>query len=542
MEKNIQCLSDLHVLIIDDSKTSSMLIRQQLVSLGYQFDQVMTAASYQEAVKAVEIRHYDILIMDYHLEQSITGYELITLLLNKRLIDKSTGVLIVSGDSRQETVLTSLSGRVKHFIMKPIKTVDLKNKLQILQHETSALYQIQELIKLNPTGLSDTLTEYSKELNFAISFESSLIEILVELEMWDTLNSLIISSLSSSHPSKECAKAMLLARNGHTLMAIKALSDYLVQNPLSLKAMDYLSSLYEMEHNKEEALYWALKAFEFTPSVSERAIRAATLAADLNKRSVVIRVGYTFANHISIVDSRWLQSIIKFGHSLEAVYIRAEEPSSKKELLQHFNNFLQMTEKRLPKVRKPHLVSYRSVFQCRLLFHENKLEGSHKKILQSISSYYDNLSTCPIALTCEILPILELFGELWLHDYLSKLFASQLKRYELTSSDLLKQAPFDVKHLKELYDVLPNGGSRETDEETIAIYEMIINLFPYSTEAKIRYLHAVASGAKEPTHNPILLLTTLSDLALPPNWNQWLTDLRNANTSIEPPAPFSVAL
>jgi len=508
-----------------------------MVSLGYRQEQIIAVTSYQEAIKAVEVRHYDVLIMDYHLEQSITGYELTTLLFNNRLINDSTGILIISGDSRQETVLTSLSGRVKHFIMKPIKTKDLGEKLNILHQETSILSQVKTLLRNPKTDTIYQLLEYAQQLNFAISFESSLIELLVTSKQWDILDEFLNHSDSSNHPTKECARAMLLNRAGDVQHAINALAQYLVLKPLSLNVMDYLSELYEQEHNREEALYWALKAFEFTPSVSDRAIRAGKLAAEINNREAVIKIGYTFANHISLTDNHWLQSIIEYGHCLERVYVKAEQARSKKELLQHFSHFLKMTEKRLPNSRKKNLISYRLVFQCRLLLQENKLTGAHKKILLSISTYYDNLSLCPVPLAHEILPILELFGELWLHKYLSKLFGTQNNQ-----SSAPDKTPFDVEHLKELYEILPSGGAREHDSDTIAIYEMIINLFPYSTEAKIRYLHAVRSSNDEPNHNPVSLLSTLSELELPPNWNRWLIGVRNANTYTEPPAPFSLVI
>lgn len=542
MENQPHYLDEINILIVDDSKTSSMLIRQQIVSLGVKYDAIESVTSYQETIKAVGLRHYDLLIMDYHLEQSLNGHELTTLLYKNRLIDSSTGVLIISGDSRQETVLTSLSGKVKHFISKPIKTQDLHNKVKTIVRERELLNQIEPLLKHPTPQLTGKLIELVEQLNFQISLESSLIDLLIQHELWDTLAEYLAHSQSSKHPTKVYAQAALLDMEGRTDEALKYLSDYIVQKPLSLNVMDYLSVLYEQQGDTEEALHWALKSFEFTPSVSDRAIRASQLSAKLNKRESVIKVGYTFANHLSLADGNWLHAIIEYGHSLEAVYINTERFSSKRELLQHFNNFLKMAEQRLLGNKKGHLISYRLMFQSRLLLHENKLEGSHKKILQCIAPYYDNLMDCPAEIAHEALPILELFGELWLHNHLSKVLQKQLNSVTKTSTDLLTALPFDVEHLKELYEILPEGGSRATDLETIAIYETIIHRYPYSTEAKIRYLHAVRVSQEIPNHNPHALITTLSDLELPPNWSRWVTSLKKVGTKAAPPAPFSAAL
>ncbi|MBW3698201.1 response regulator [Vibrio sp. T187] len=541
MERQPPYLNEINILIIDDSKTSSMLIKQQLAGLGIKHNNIVTVTSYQETIKAVGLRHYDILIMDYHLEQTLTGHELATLLYKNRLIDTSTGVLIISGDSRQETVLTSLSGKVKHFITKPIKTKDLSDKVNTIYQERELLQQIIRLIKSPSNDLTGQLIDVMTQIDFAISLESSLIDLLIQHDSWQTLSEYMAHSSSPNHPTKQYAYAMLLSQEGNTDEAIKFLSDYILQNPLSLKVMDGLANLYEQQGNYKDALHWALKGFEFTPSISERAIHASQLAAKLNKRDCLIKVGQTFASHLSLADSHWLSSIIEYGHNLETVYLTSERISAKRELLDHFNQFIKAAEKRLTAARKVHLLAYQQIFHSRIWLHEGKLEGAHKKALQAIAPYYDNLSGCPAIVIQETLPILKCFGELWLYKYLAKVLASQPDS-PTSALPLPAKAPFDIAQLAALLKEAAEIDSATSNERIIAIYERVIANYPYATEAKMYYLDALRLATEAPNLNPLIVLDTLAEVELPPNWKRWLTVLKKGDISAELPVPFSISL
>ncbi|MGF1753837.1 response regulator [Vibrio makurazakiensis] len=538
MEINTQYLNDINILIIDDSKTSSMLIKQQLVSLGIAHERVSSVSSYQETIKIVGTRHYDILIMDYHLEQTLTGHELTTLLYKNNFINETTGVLIISGDSRQETVLTSLSGKVKHFITKPINTKALSNKIHTIYREGELLGKLSEALKSPTPELTGQLLDIVEKLNFAISLESSLIDLLISHGMWDTLTEYLAHTTSANHPTKQYAYAKLLDRSGQTDQAIQLLSEYIVQHPLSLKIMDCLVELYEQQGQWRDALHWALKGFELTPSMSDRAIHASQLAAKLNQREVLIHIGDTFANHISLADSHWLTSIITYTHHLETAYFNSELIESKKSLLAHFDLFIKNAEKKLTEVRRAHLVSYSQIFISRIWLCEGKLDAAHNALLNAIAPYYENLAKCPIAITHEALPLLEVFGELWL----SKHLRSVVKVPNNSASKLpkhLSHAPFDIEALKEFYLQL-NTTEIITANDIISRYEKVISDYPYATGVKMDYLDTLLKTKTTPGMSVPVVLSALSKLNLPPNWERWLESLTQAEPRTSVPAPFSI--
>lgn len=539
MEIKAQYLDDINILIIDDSKTSSMLIKQQLVGLGLRYEQIVAVDSYQETIKAVGVRHYDILIMDYHLEQTLTGHELTTLLYKNRLIDESTGVLIISGDSSHETVLTSLSGKVKHFITKPINTKSLGDKINAIYKESELLQQIIELLKSPSPSLTGDLIVLMEQVDFAISLESSLIDLLIQKNQWETLTEYLAYSTSSSHPTKQYAHAMLVAKEGNVDEAINQLSDYIVQNPLSLKIMDCLANLYEQQGKFSDALNWALKGFELTPSISERAIHASRLAALLNRRECLISIGHSFSRHLSLADSHWLNSIVEYSRHLEAVYLHSERSSAKRELLEHFSVFVKNAEKKLTTSRKAHLLCYQQLFQCRIWIHEQNFEGAHKKVLQAVSTYYDNLSKCPATIVREALPILEFLGENWLRQYMEKLLPTHSSNNS-SPSLTLGNSPFDHQMLERLTGELRQLD--KNDDHLITAYEKVIAQYPYSTEVKMEYLYALRGAKERPNLNIPDLLIELEQLTLPPNWARWLYSLTNAEPRTALPPAFSISL
>ena len=119
-------LSESNILIIDDSRTSVVLIKQQLIALGAKREQVFSSTDCKQAINMIESSFFDLLIVDYHLEQTLTGFELTSILINNKLINHKVGILIISSDTKQGTVLTALSGSARHFISKPIQTKSLE--------------------------------------------------------------------------------------------------------------------------------------------------------------------------------------------------------------------------------------------------------------------------------------------------------------------------------------------------------------------------------------------------------------------------------
>ena len=227
---------NLVVLIVDDSKTSAVLIRQQISAFGTPYGNIDVSYSYQDAIKHVEQRFYDVLILDYHLEQCINGNELATLLNKRKLISHQTGIILVSGDTRQETVLTVLSGEIQHFIKKPVQIHALGIKVLSVCEDKKAVNLGQALIE------GCTLNHIDKKLRLIALIEKSPSPIIVESaifdsavlnQQWALLSSLLTTSSTALHMSKACAFGQLSWHKGNTEEAISLLRSIPYCTPFS---------------------------------------------------------------------------------------------------------------------------------------------------------------------------------------------------------------------------------------------------------------------------------------------------------------------
>ncbi|WP_260260572.1 response regulator [Vibrio intestinalis] len=530
---DVKYIKQMKVLIVDDSSTALLLLKQQLLALGLEHNQITTVERYQNAIKAIESRHFDVLILDYHLEQNLTGYELAMLLYRNRLIGDSTGVLMISGDARQETVLTALSGKVRHFVTKPLSNSSLAEKLLVIHRESQKLVQINQYLFSHRTVDAATLFEMINRSGFSISLEAHLIEHFMQQNQWDLLDVYITLSSTSCHASKMCAIAHLLHRDNNTTQALEELHQFLIENPLSIRVIDTISQLYADSEQHEQAAIWAVKAFELTPSIGERASHASQLLAVANKKAPLYKVGLSYAQHMSMADVNWLKAVIGHFQSLEKTYLQTESTTAKTDLLHHANQFIHTASRRLTPKRIQHLQSIHLIFQCHVLIHENNEALGHRKLLQSLANYYDELFECPVILLLEYLPALDLFGE----REISRTLVSVLKSRGANPNNI--QLP---KRFFQNEDAAYSGFDFHQNNSELVLYQDLLKQYPHSSEAKIQYLHAQCDRF-DCIHDEHLnkLLSELNSLDLPPNWNNWVVTGKQHGYSAPPPNAFSFA-
>ncbi|GAK82489.1 response regulator with TPR repeat [Vibrio ponticus] len=526
---NTSFLKTLRVLVVDDSSTALLLIKQQLVSLGVQHDDIHTLERYQEAITAMETHHFDVLILDYHLEQHLTGYELAMLLYRNRLIGNSTGVLMISGDARQETVLTALSGKVRHFITKPLSNASLAEKLHTIHRETQKLAQITEALQQDKSLSPATMFELINRSGFSVSLEAYLLEHLMANNQWEFLDVYITMSSTPCHASKMCAIAGLLHRENQTSHALEELHSFLTENPLSIRVMDVIADIYAESHHFEQAALWATKAFELTPSIGERAAKASQWNLQAGKRASLLKVGLTYAQHMSLADVNWLRTVITHFHCLHSIYTLTESTPAKTELMYHANKFVRFASRKLTPKRLHQLQAVLLLAHCHVLIHENNDQLAHQKLMQSLSHFYDELFECPPVLLVEYLPALALFGEQQIHTTIVNVLKARgiknLQASHMESFNPLKQS-----------NLL---GETQTIAKDSQSY---LKHYPYSSEAKIALIHLYGQRDKALDSDKIAsIVSELSVLELPPNWRNWLTTGKQHGYAATPPVAFSLA-
>lgn len=526
---NTSFLKTMRVLIVDDSSTALVLIKQQLVSLGVLHDNIVAVERYQSAIKAMETHQFDVLILDYHLEQHLTGFELAMLLYRNRLISNATGVLIISGDARQETVLTALSGKVRHFITKPLSNSSLAEKLYTIHREKQKLAQITEALQSGHKLSAATMFELINRSGFSISLEAYLLDHLISNNQWQFLDIYITISSTPCHASKMCAIAGLLHRNNNTKQALEELHSFLTENPLSIRVMDLIADIYAENQQIENAALWATKAFELTPSIGERAAKASKLNMLANKRASLLRVGHIYSQHISLADINWLKTVIVHFQSLQAIYTLTESTAAKTDLMRHANKFSRFASRKLTPKRLLHLQAIVQLSQCHILIHENNEMLAHQKLLKSLSCFYDELFECPAILLIEYLPALEFFGERQIHSTISSVIESR----GVNNLPSLVSGKLSSSHQPHSHFQMPLNEEQS---------HLFLAHYPHSSEAKIHFLHCYSQklniNENDKLHKMVAELTVLN---LPPNWHNWLVTGKQHGFSMAPPIAFSLA-
>ncbi|PML49256.1 hypothetical protein BCT35_13675 [Vibrio lentus] len=515
---------DLRVLIVDDSKSATILIKQQLASLGIARDCIFIATDYRQAIKAVETHSFHVLLIDYHLEQSFTGFELLGILYRNRLIDHTVATILLSGDMRQETVLTALSGEAHHFISKPIHTQSLGKKIQSSVFESQQIDQLNRLYPINtPDLLKQALSIPSNQVN--VQFEATLIEHLIAGQKWDLLSNVITNSKTKMHPTKLVAEALILDSLGKPNLAIEKLHNYLIVQPLSLNVIDCLSCIYEKHKMLLPALKLAIRAFEMTPSISHRAIRAIDLAENSDNTHMLIKLGEMYATHISSADIDLIHSIGTHYDSLKATYQRETQTQNKRMLLEHANQFTELVNLKLPAKLQQQVLASLALFQSSILLIEHSPSVAHKKVIRATKLLSNQFFNQPTSLLAQLLPLLSYFGEYSLYHLVAECLKSRGEQVQ-------EQLASNTADPSTCINIGNSGSIQELKD--------YIHNYPYSVAAKLDYLYAVNNAQIEANLSDEYI-EELTQLELPPRWNQWVSDSSRYGFSTKPPSPFSTS-
>ncbi|WP_081638558.1 response regulator [Vibrio azureus] len=501
-------LNQLTILVIDDCKTSTVLIRQQLISLGADTNNITCVHSASEALSTAKSRFYSCLIVDYHLSYNFTGVELINLMSRAKVISDTTAVLMISGDASQETVLTALSGRVRYMLTKPLQTKALKARILAGMKEQTDLANVeQQLCKLNKVSLNE-LISIKRQYPNSLNVESLLIDTLVEQQMHSDLEAFLPFCSTKDHASKVCAEAFLLLHKGQLQQAAMTLSDFVTRNPLCLRAIDNLTGLYESLNELNTAFTYAYRAFELTPSSSQRMITAVRITSKLGNLSKLYELGHTFAQKVSATDSLWLNAMFSYVDFIMEHFKKLNTPQSRKEMLHNLNTMFLLIHRQLHTQQRVALSAFKQLTQCRLLLTDGEPEKAHKKLLFALSHYYENLYKMPLVMLRHSLPLLEHFGELSIRHSLVLLSRSNTSDHKL----LLEEKDH------------PRDFSQER--------------YPFSIEMKLLSLcNDDALKKNQAEQNTVQYLQKCS---LPPNWNMWLNDYISGAFSTTLPPPFDI--
>ncbi|GLR04966.1 response regulator [Vibrio hyugaensis] len=501
-------VDNINILVIDDCSTSSTLIRHQLVALGAKVSNITCVNSAQESLLAVKTRFYSFIVMDYHLSTKLTGLDLINLMSRAKLISDTTAVLMISGDATQETVLTALSGRVRHLLTKPLQTKALKNKMLTAlqeQHQLAEVrHQLNKTDKLTLAGVARLHKNYAQ----SVCVESLLIDTLIESKQFDVLENFLPFCAEKEHASRICAEAFVQHKQGNIREAVTILADYVTRNPLCLRAIDNLVGLYENLGQQNNASILAIRAFELTPSSSTRLVTVSRILSKLGQVDRLYDVGYMYASNVSSTDPHWLSAMNAYVDTISEHFKTMSSTNDKKRVLLKLNEFCLLAEKQLNRSQQVDLAALKQMMQCKLLLLESRPEHAHKKLMQSLSYYYSVPSQTPLLLLKQAIPLMDFFGEFAIKRSLLTLVAAK------SAVPLKEQSHHNMSELE------------------------LRKKYPFSTEIRLRNLSDSNISAPDTILDESIEF--LTQRPLPPNWSNWLKDYLSGSCSTRLPVPFNL--
>ncbi len=149
-------MSSKSILIVDDSPTTSNLIKLHLVKLGYAIAGL--AGSAEETLQLLEHVSPDLVLMDINLGEGINGIEVADTIMNQYGIP----VIYVTSYSDEQTLEAAKQSMPYGFINKPFRDKDLKVNIEIaLTRSDADKQQNQQPSGISEPPLAHNHTEYA---------------------------------------------------------------------------------------------------------------------------------------------------------------------------------------------------------------------------------------------------------------------------------------------------------------------------------------------------------------------------------------------
>jgi DNA-binding response OmpR family regulator len=119
-------IDQFEVLVVDDQKSMRELAMLYLYKLG--FRRIHESADGASAKQVVSQRQFDLIVLDWNLGDT-TGLDVLKF-IRATTENKTTAVLIATGENKLSNVQSAMSAGANNYITKPYNDVELKSRLE----------------------------------------------------------------------------------------------------------------------------------------------------------------------------------------------------------------------------------------------------------------------------------------------------------------------------------------------------------------------------------------------------------------------------
>lgn len=280
---------DLRILVADDFSNFRSTVNRMLLDLGV--ENVDMASNADEIIEQCSMRSYDVVLCDYNLGSGRNGQHVLEELRFKSLLTRRSVFILVSAESSRNIVMSAYDSAPDDYLMKPITTKMLYNRLGRLLQQRAALEPVyRALDKGDQHTAMDVLVDLSiaEDRNSTVA-QKLLGEMFLANNQYNKAEKLYMRVLEVREldwARLGLAKAKHL--QGHYDQAGKWLEKIIEENYLYLPAYDVLSDNCLNMGNESEAQKVVQRSVDVSPMSILRQKNLAKLANENGDREVAV--------------------------------------------------------------------------------------------------------------------------------------------------------------------------------------------------------------------------------------------------------------
>lgn len=477
------------ILIVDDTLSASELLRSVLSSLGYK--NVDTAKSKEESFKLTSKKNYNIIFMDYHLKDSLSGVTLINLLKEKYFVSKNASVVVMSTDNSKNAVLDTFLNGINSYISKPYTKKIIEEKIEsaridfLLFEELKKIEGTIESIKWGMKLISKNKT--SRNFRLKILEMINALEDQDKAEVLNNDNKIYFKDIPYFN-------FLEIKNNKKSLTYKKDLEFFCSKNPLLFESKVFLLDLYIEENEIKKSKIAMLDLIDMVPSNMEIMLKISKYALKINDKKILIKVGNSIINHLQIYNKDWFSNVCLYLSDVRSFIIR-----NKKDIVKIIKIFKYLEKKikisMLKDKYKENILRQIKLTEVYCEISSNKNIKAKQILLSQVEKDILVLSELATESLLTNMLLFNYFGETKLfsiyyneiknHNYLSfysKELIKSIKDKNIVRK--LKDLEIELKKAKKLLDT-------KKEKDSLAIYRRLSERYPYSNEISLGLIDSI---------------------------------------------------
>ncbi len=287
--------ADMHncqALIIDANPTSRSILSGMLQDLGV--STVVQAAKLTDARKVLESRVFDVVLCDYHFDDSeVSGQDLLDDLRRAQLLPFSTVFVMITAEASYAKVAEAAESALDGYLLKPHNSHSLAERLHSARHRKKVLKNIFQAIEDDDFEHAAQLcvARFNKREEYWLYAARIGAELLLNLGRHDDARELFEAiRTAKALPWAKLGIARAHMEAGQHGPAKRTLESLISDNPSYADAFDIMGRAQLEQGDFESAFGTYQRAVEITPSSIGRLQKLGMMAFYLGKPDIALRM------------------------------------------------------------------------------------------------------------------------------------------------------------------------------------------------------------------------------------------------------------